>query len=89
MPRAIVPSDLAYWREHNPRAVTFTSSEPDVEPCPGVLTDDPMRDDNVIVRIPWQLNEIELMHLAQGGTLWLSTWNGLPAHQIEVQEPVR
>lgn len=88
MPRDVRPTDLDYWADHNPRPVTFSSTEPDVVPCPAVLTDDPNRDD-VIVRIPWQLDEIELAHLARGGTLWLSTWGGLPPHQLEVQEPVR
>jgi hypothetical protein len=34
-----------------------------------------------------ELDEIELAALAHGGTIWLSTWGGLPAHQLEVQAP--
>lgn len=88
MPRALVPSDLEYWADYSPIPATYAADDPDTVPCPAVHTTDFTRD-AVVVRVPWQLDEIELMHLAQGGTLWLSTWGGLPPHQLEVQEPVR
>lgn len=40
-----------------------------------------------VVRVAWELDEIELARLAKGGTLWLSTWGGLPVHMLEVVEP--
>ncbi len=92
-PRPIIPADLAYWSDYEPRPVTYAprpvtyaADDPNSIPCPGVLTIDPTRD-ALVVRVAWQLDEIELMHLAKGGTLWLSTWGGLPPHQLEVQEP--
>jgi hypothetical protein len=33
------------------------------------------------------LNEIEMMDLVKGGTLWLVTRGGLPIHGLHVQEP--
>lgn len=88
-PRPITDGDLAYWADVNPRVATFTGPgeiEAGVEPCPGLLTDDSLGNQfGQVVRVPWTLSEIELAHLAQGGTLWLSTWGGLPMHMLEVQ----
>lgn len=39
------------------------------------------------VRVAWTPDEIELTHLARGGTIWLSTWGGLPVHSLQVQAP--
>jgi hypothetical protein len=40
--------------------------------------------DGRAVHVPWELDEIELATLANGGTLWLSCWGGLPVHQLQV-----
>jgi hypothetical protein len=40
-----------------------------------------------VIRVAWKPNEVELAHLARGGTIWLSTWGGLPPHMLEVQAP--
>jgi hypothetical protein len=40
-----------------------------------------------VIHVAYQLDEIEVAHLARGGTLWLTTYGGLPIHLIEVQEP--
>lgn len=84
---------LAYWEnaEGIETAKTVVMHAPAgqeavVIPCPTVHT---TTDHGLVVRVPWVLFEIDLAHLAQGGTLWLSTWGGLPPHSIEVQEPVR
>ena len=90
LPRPIKDADLAYWADFNPRPTTFAADDPTFEPCPALITTEP---DNhgvvggVVVRVPWQLTEIELVHLAKGGTLWLSTWGGLPPHALEVSAP--
>lgn len=87
-PRPVTDADLRYWRELNPRPATFSGpGEVDaaIEPCPGVVTDGD--EFGPVVRVAWELDEIELAHLARGGTLWLSTWGGLPIHMMEVQEP--
>ena len=88
-PRDITDADMAYWKDLRPTRHVFTTPDEQlagVEPCEGVVTED---DDGVpnVVRVPWVLDEIELVHLARGGTLWLSTWGGLPMHMIEVQPP--
>lgn len=88
-PRPTTDTDLAYWVDYTPEPAVIGGppSEPDCIPCPALITRDPNRDGQVIVRVPYELDEIELMHLARGGTLWLSTWGGLPIHMVEVQEP--
>lgn len=52
---------------------------PDVIPCPCLVA----RGVNC-VHVAYRLDEIEVAALAQGGTLWLTTWGGLPIHLIEV-----
>lgn len=54
---------------------------PDVIPCPTLVTDGPS---GRLFHVALQLDEIELMQLANGGTLWLTTWGGLPIHLVEV-----
>jgi len=92
LPRLVVPADLVYWEGFDPRPATFAADDPSFEPCPALLTT--VRDEYgvvgpTVVRVPWMVDEIELAHLASGGTLWLSTWGGLPPHMLEVQPPVR
>jgi len=87
-PRALTDADAAYWADENPRLVMFTGPgevEAGVKPCPGFVTDGD--EFGQVCRVAWKLDEIELAHLARGGTLWLSTWGGLPMHMLEVQEP--
>lgn len=84
-PRLIEPTDLAYWDHLAPIVTMWGSSDPDVEPCPSIVTDCESGGSRV-TRVPWVLDEIELMHLAKGGTLWLSIWGALPPHMLEVTE---
>lgn len=90
-PRRLTNDDLAYWHDVNPKPCTFTGPgeiEAGVEPCQGVITRDKLGNQfGQVVRVPWVLDEIELARLAQGGTLWLSVWGGLPMHMLEVSEP--
>lgn len=90
-PRAITDADLGYWVDYHPEPTIIGGppSEPDCIPCPAVITrgTHPNGGEQLIVRVPFELDEIELAHLARGGTLWLSTWGGLPIHMMEVQEP--
>lgn len=79
---------LAYWADQFEAApVTFAPPPgmPDCEACAAIVTDD---EGQRVVRVAWKPNEIDLAHLARGGTLWLSTWGGLPPHMLEVQPPV-
>lgn len=90
-PRRIIRADLDYWAQDSAEVTVgmFTAPaeiEAGVEPCEGVIT--AAADEfGQAVRVPWTLDEIDLAHLARGGTLWLSTWGGLPMHQLEVQAP--
>lgn len=83
------PAQLAFWAEVDPHGVTIggPAEGPDVVPCPAVVTFPEGRGAPPVLRVAWRLDEIELAQLARGGTLWLSTWGGLPIHQIEVQPP--
>ena len=78
-PRLLVDADMEFWSEQGapPRAAVFAGPE-GVEPCLAVVTGD-------VVRVPWHLTPLEALQLADGGTLWLSTWGGLPPHMLEVQ----
>lgn len=87
-PREITDADMAYWAHLNPRRIVFTGPgeiEAGIEPAPGLVTDGD--EFGQVCRIAVTLDEIEIVHLAKGGTLWLSTWGGLPPFMIEVQEP--
>ena len=89
-PRPITDVDLDWWRDGNPRRAQFTGPgevEAGIEPCPAVVIDDPNGIAAHIVCVPWTLDEIELAHLARGGTLWLQTWGSLPVHNLQVQAP--
>jgi hypothetical protein len=86
-PRQITDADLAYWSEMSPRRVTMSGPgevEAGIEPCPAIVTDGGEFGLQPVVRVAWELDEIELARLATGGTLWLSTWGGLPVHMLEV-----
>jgi hypothetical protein len=64
---------------------------PDVIPCPALAgmvayeKPDGTRAAIALHHVAYQLDEIELAHLASGGTLWMSTWGGLPIHKLEVE----
>lgn len=86
-PRAATEAEMAYWyesdgAEHHAVVIGGPEEAPDVIPCPALacLNDHHHR----VVHVAYQLNEIEVAALAQGGTLWLTTWGGLPIHLLEV-----
>lgn len=84
IPRDITQTDLDYWSGRDPRPARFTGpgeEEQGIEPCPTIVLD---QDE---FAVPWVLDEIEMTHLAKGGTLWLVTRHGLPIHGLHVQEP--
>jgi hypothetical protein len=82
------PEHLAYWADQL-EAAPITMKSPagleDCNDCSAVLTRN--EHGERVVRVAWKPDEIELAHLARGGTIWLSTWGGLPPHMLEVQEP--
>lgn len=78
------PDQVAYWTERDgceQRYVVMGGPEEgaDVIPCPCLVASDVG-----VVHVALRLDEIEVAALAQGGTLWLSTWGGLPIHLVEV-----
>jgi hypothetical protein len=87
-PADVRRSDLDYWADGDPQTVEFAAPGdlPECEPCRAVVTRPDPRGPS-IVRVPWKPDEIDLAHLAKGGTIWLSVWGGLPPHSLEVQEP--
>lgn len=84
-PRPITPADREFWVELHPREHTFTGPG-EVEPCAALVTDTdaPGMSGVKVVRVPWQLDPDEIAALADGGTLWFSSWGHLPIHSIEV-----
>lgn len=78
---------VAYWADRDgvdPMRVVMGGPEegPDVIPCPCLVSADPSS--GRLVHVAFELDEIEVAQLIHGGTLWLSTWGGLPVHLVEV-----
>ncbi len=85
IPVPATDEQVAYWAERDgspgTRHIIGGPDEgDDVIPCPALVA----HADGVLVHVALQLDEIELARLAQGGTLWLTTWGGLPVHLVEV-----
>lgn len=83
IPRLATPAEALYWarREDMAQSVVVIGGPEegsDVIPCPALISE------SRVVHVAYQLDEIELAHLANGGTLWMSTWGGLPVHLLEV-----
>ena len=85
----VEPQHLTYWQEFYPVAMEFTApSDPEgCEPCQALVTSQIENDlEYRVIRVPWKLSDEDIQKLKNGGTLWLSTWGGLPAHMLEVQD---
>lgn len=90
---------LAYWRRDDQAAEPFVlliggpEEGPDVIPCPTAISVHNNPDDanlgerSVEYHIPIRLDEVELDHMATGGTLWFTTYGLIPIHRVEVQPP--
>lgn len=89
-PADLTPEHIAYWDSSDDvlgpaTPVLFTGpGDVTVADIETVVTETAR---GQVVRVPWKPDEIELAHLARGGTLWLSCWGGLAPHMLEVQEP--
>lgn len=86
----LTPEHLDYWASFECKVCTFTTPDEravGIEPAVGVVTQPQDAADLGVpcVRVAWKPNEVEMGQLIQGGTIWLSTWGGLPPHMLEVQ----
>lgn len=84
IPVEATPEQVAYWTERDgceqqPVIMGGPEEGPDVIPCPTLIA----RGVNCC-HVAMRLDEIEVAHLATGGTLWLTTWGGLQIHLVEV-----
>lgn len=84
IPVEATAEQTAYWTERDgceqhPRIIGGPEEGPDVIPCPALIAPDVN-----VVHVAYRLDEIEVAQLARGGTLWLTTWGGLPIHLVEV-----
>lgn len=86
-PREPTDEEVEAWAIHDNDTTTARrvlggpEEGSDVIPCPTVVSFDAG-----LCRVAYQLDEIELAHLARGGTLWLTTWGLLPVHLLSVSE---
>ena len=90
--REFTREHLDYWSDFDAQVSTFTAPNEQavgIEPALGIVTQpqDALDLGVPCVRVAWKPNEIDLAHLARGGTVWLSCWGGLPPHMLEVQGP--
>lgn len=96
-PVEATPEQIAWWRARDgvevlPAIIGGPDEAPDVIPCPALISAVIVEREGqepavgAVHHVAYKLDEIELAHLAQGGTLWLTTWGGLPIHHLEVQE---
>lgn len=90
--REFTDDHIGYWSDFDAKVATFTApqeQEVGIEPALGIITQpqDALDLGVPCVRVAWKPSEIDLAHLARGGTIWLSTWGGLPPHMLEVQAP--
>ena len=86
------PEHLDYWAGFDRKVCTFTTPDEralGIEPAVGIVTapKDPADLGVACVRVAWRPDEADVAALAAGGTIWLSTWGGLPPHMLEVQPP--
>jgi hypothetical protein len=82
--------ELDFWAEKYGEANSLhMKAPPGMENCDdaiAVMTVD-VENDVPVIHVAWKPNEIELMHLAQGGKIWISCTGGLPPHSLCVQPP--
>jgi hypothetical protein len=90
-PRNITQDDVDMYSDAHglTRVATFTGEgdpDPAIEthPVQAIITPNVARDGGTMVHVAWMPDEIDLARLANGGTLWLTCWGGLPPHNLQV-----
>lgn len=78
---------LAYWADLKPRRITMKAPDgmDGCDDCAAVGTISVFGEP--VIRVAWKPEPGDLVNLIAGGTVWLSTWGGLPPHMLEVQAP--
>lgn len=95
IPVDATPEQIAYWAardgvtpEHH--VIGGPEEGPDVIPCPTLVGATVLQahDGEVVpgavFHVAYRLDELEVAALAQGATLWLTTWGVLPIHLLEI-----
>lgn len=82
-PRRATAVEVARWSLESGRPVVQAmlggaDEGEGVLPCPTMVTAG-------MCRVAYQLDPLEPVRLAEGGTLWLTTWGILPVHLLEVR----
>jgi hypothetical protein len=90
--REFTDEHVRFWSEYEAHVAVFTTPDEQavgIEPALGIITQprEPADLGAICVRVAWKPDEIDLAHLARGGTIWLSCWGGLPPHYLQVQAP--
>jgi hypothetical protein len=90
--REFTAQHRAYWQEYETAVSVFTApgeEEAGIEPALAIVTE--ARDEcdlgQRVIRVAFKPDEIDLAHLARGGTIWISFVGYVPVHGIEVQPP--
>lgn len=81
----LTDEQVAYWEGGKRIQLKAPPDSTDVTDCMGVITG--LNTDDKEIHVAWKPNEIELMRMAQGGTIWLTCVGSLPPHRVEVQAP--
>lgn len=85
-PVVATAEQIAYWTERDGVGqqvveIGGPAESPDVIPCQALLAREATP---VVIHVAFRLDDAERAELAAGGTLWLSSWGGLPVHLLEV-----
>jgi hypothetical protein len=79
--RTVAADDLETWPGCTKLAFAAPAGmEDSVEACEGLV-----HLAQAEVHVAWQPDEIDLVRLAHGGTIWLTCIGGLPPHLLEVR----
>lgn len=90
----ITDEHMAYWSQFpDRRRANFLAPQDmdDCDACPTIVTTsvDDRGQTTPVVRVPFTLDDEDREAIAGGGTIWLSTWGGLPPHTLEVADAPR
>jgi hypothetical protein len=79
MPRPITEEDKDSFPGYTKQVF---KCPPEVEDCSPIEALTSPRHEHI--KVAWTPSEADLAILQAGGTIWLTTWSGLPPHYLEV-----